>query len=156
MTAALEGGEWSAARPGRTLSPGKTRYPLYRRLGGSQGRSGRAENLVPTGIWSQTVQPVVIRYTDWATRPTEQTWKANKIKDDKIGEAERKHRKMRGCFLLMTENWEDLLRYVIKYFWASYLLTISVKDVIYRRRKKRTGENRNALINTVSVILVWC
>ena len=37
MTAALEGGEWSAARPGRTLPPGKTRYPLYRRLGGSQG-----------------------------------------------------------------------------------------------------------------------
>jgi hypothetical protein len=47
MTAALEEGEWSAARPGRTLHPGKTRYPFYRRLGGSQGRSGRAENLVP-------------------------------------------------------------------------------------------------------------
>ena len=38
-------GEWSAARPGRTLSPRKTRYPLYRRLGGPQGRSARAENL---------------------------------------------------------------------------------------------------------------
>ena len=58
MTAALEGGEWSAARPGRILNPGKTRYPLYRRLGGPQGRSGRAENLVPTGILSRTVQPV--------------------------------------------------------------------------------------------------
>ena len=50
MTAALEGGEWSAARPGRTLPPGKSRYPLYRRLGGPQGRCGQAENLVPTGI----------------------------------------------------------------------------------------------------------
>ena len=58
MTAALEGGEWSAARPGRTLPPGKTRYPLYRRLGGPQGRSGRAENLFPTGIRSRTVQLV--------------------------------------------------------------------------------------------------
>jgi len=29
----------------------------------------RAENLVPTGIRSWTVQPVVSRYTDWATRP---------------------------------------------------------------------------------------
>jgi len=58
MTAALEGGEWSAARPGRTLLPGKTRYPFYRRLGGPQGRSGRAENLVPTGIRSRTVQSV--------------------------------------------------------------------------------------------------
>ena len=72
MTAVLEGGEWSAARPGLTLRPGKTRYPFYRRLGGLQGRSGRAENLVPTGIRSRTVQPVVSRYTDWATRPTKQ------------------------------------------------------------------------------------
>ena len=50
MTAALEGGEWSAARPGRTLLQEKSRYPFYRRLGGPQGRSGRAENLLPTGI----------------------------------------------------------------------------------------------------------
>jgi len=70
MTAALEGCEWSAARSGRTLPPVKTRYPLYRRLGGPQGRSGRAENLVPTGIQSRAVQPVVTGYTDWATRPT--------------------------------------------------------------------------------------
>jgi len=53
MIAALEGGEWSAARPGRTLPPGKTRYPFYRRLSGPQGRSGRAENLFPTGIRSR-------------------------------------------------------------------------------------------------------
>ena len=59
MTAALEGGEWSAARPGRTLPPGKTRYLFYRRLGGPQGRSGGAENLFPTGILSRTVQSVV-------------------------------------------------------------------------------------------------
>jgi len=70
MTAALEGGEWSAVRPGRTLPPGKTRYPFYRRLGGPQGLSGRAENLVPTGIRSWTAQPVVIYYTDWATLST--------------------------------------------------------------------------------------
>ena len=58
MTAALEGGEWSAARLDSSLPPGQTRYPLYRRLGGPQGRSGRAENLVPTGIRFRTVQPV--------------------------------------------------------------------------------------------------
>ena len=58
MTAALEGGEWSTARPGHSLPPGKTRYPFYRRLGGPQGRSGGAEYLVPTGIPSRTVQPV--------------------------------------------------------------------------------------------------
>jgi len=69
MTAALVWGEWSAACPGRILPPGKTRFPFYRRLGGPQGRSGRAENLVPTGIRSRTFQPAVNRYTDWDTRP---------------------------------------------------------------------------------------
>jgi len=58
MTATLGGSEWSAACPGRTLPSGKTRYPFYRRLGGSQGRSGRAKNLVPTGIRSRTAQPL--------------------------------------------------------------------------------------------------
>jgi len=58
MTAALEVGEWSAARPGRTLLPGKTRYPSYRRLGGPQGRSGRAEKSHPHRIRSRTVHPV--------------------------------------------------------------------------------------------------
>ena len=58
MTAALEGGEWSAACPGRTSPPGKTRYSFYRQLGGPEGWSGRAENLIPTGILSRTAQPV--------------------------------------------------------------------------------------------------
>jgi len=64
MTTELEGGEWSAARPDRTLPPGKTRYPLYRRLGGPQDQSGGAENLVPTGILSRTVQPIASPYTE--------------------------------------------------------------------------------------------
>ena len=49
MTTAIEGGEGSASRPGRSLLAGKSRYPLYRRVGGPQGRSGQ-ENLVPTWI----------------------------------------------------------------------------------------------------------
>ena len=63
-TLVLEGGEWSAASPGRTLPPEKTRHPLYRRLGGPQGRCGRAENLTPPRFDRQTVQPVVSHYTD--------------------------------------------------------------------------------------------
>ena len=78
MTAALEGCEWSAARPGRTLPLGKTRYPLYRRLGGPQGRSGRAENLAQPGFDPWTVQPVVSCYIDRATRPIPtHRWKGN-------------------------------------------------------------------------------
>jgi hypothetical protein len=63
-------GEWSAARPGRSLPPGKNWYPLYRRLGGPQGRFGRTENIAPPGFDHRTVHSVVSRYTDWATRST--------------------------------------------------------------------------------------
>jgi hypothetical protein len=49
------------------LPPVKTRYPLYRRLGGPQGRSGRVRrNSPPPGFDPRTVQPVASRYTDWA------------------------------------------------------------------------------------------
>jgi hypothetical protein len=65
MTAALEGGEWSAARPSRTLLPGKTPVPILQEAGWAPGPVWTdAENLVPTGIRSRTVQPVVSDYTD--------------------------------------------------------------------------------------------
>jgi len=49
------------------LPPGKeTRYPLYSRLGGPQGRSGRVWKISsPTGFDPRTVQPVESRYTDY-------------------------------------------------------------------------------------------
>jgi hypothetical protein len=54
-----------AARPGRTLPPGKTRFSLYRRLGGPQGRSGQVRKISPPPRFDpRTVQPVVSRYTD--------------------------------------------------------------------------------------------
>ena len=63
-------GEGSAPRPGRSLPPGKTRYPLYRRLGGPQGRSGQVRKIsLPPGFDTRTVQRVASRYTDYATRP---------------------------------------------------------------------------------------
>ena len=49
------------------LPPGKFRYPLYRRLGRPQGRSGRVRKILPPpGFDPRTVQPVASRYTDWA------------------------------------------------------------------------------------------
>jgi len=51
-----------------TLPPGKTRYPLYRSLGGPQGQSGQMRKISPPpGLDPSTVQPVASRYTDWAT-----------------------------------------------------------------------------------------
>jgi hypothetical protein len=72
MITALEGGKGSGSRPGPSLPPGKTRYPLYRRLGGPQGRSGQVRKISPPpGFDPRTVQPVASRYTDYATRPTD-------------------------------------------------------------------------------------
>jgi hypothetical protein len=49
------------------LPPGKTQYPLCRRLGGPQDRSGRVRKISPPpGFDPRTVQPAENRYTDWA------------------------------------------------------------------------------------------
>jgi len=121
MTAALEGGEWSATRPGCTLPPGKTRYPFYRRLGGSQDRSGRAENLVPTGIRSRTVQPVVICYSDWATRPTDQCSTRNLGIDSLYTRAEKNHGK----------TWSSGLRTAIHFIYIYIYIYICVCVLIF-------------------------
>ena len=59
-------GEGLASRPGRFLPPVKTRYALYRRLGGPQDRSGQVRKISPPpGFDPRTVQPVASRYTDY-------------------------------------------------------------------------------------------
>ena len=48
------------------LAPGKTWYPLHRRLSGPQGQSVRVRKISPPpGFDPRTVQPVASRYTDW-------------------------------------------------------------------------------------------
>ena len=62
--------EWSASRTCHSLPPGKTRYPLNRRLVGPQSRSGQVRKISPPkGFDPRTVQPVASRYTDYASRP---------------------------------------------------------------------------------------
>ena len=63
-TSALEGGGWSTPRPA-SLPTVKTRYPLYRRLGGPQGCLDECgKSFPPPGFDPRTVQPVMSRYTD--------------------------------------------------------------------------------------------
>ena len=46
--------------------PEKTQYPLYRRFGGPQGRSGQVWKISPPmGFDPRTVQPIASHYTDW-------------------------------------------------------------------------------------------
>ena len=63
---------WEVIVKPRPLLPrGKTRYPLYMRMGGPQVRSGQVQKIsLAPGFDSRTVQPVASRYTDYATRPT--------------------------------------------------------------------------------------
>ena len=57
-TSALDGGVGGQRHATAALPPGKSRYQLYRRLGGPQGRSGRVLKILPPpGLDPQTVQP---------------------------------------------------------------------------------------------------
>jgi hypothetical protein len=75
LTSALDGGEWSASRPGRALPPGK----------GPPVPTGQEAGWASEPVWTQrqeekssrlcrgsnlnhpVVQPVTSNYTDWAT-----------------------------------------------------------------------------------------
>ena len=70
----LDHDTWRGWRVSFTLrplfTPGKSRYPLYRRLCGPLGRSGQVRKISPPpGFDPRTIQPVARHYTDWATRP---------------------------------------------------------------------------------------
>ena len=64
ITSVLDRGRWSAPRPAALL-PGKTQYPLHRRLGESQaGLHGYRKYRPLLRFDPLTVQPVPSRYTD--------------------------------------------------------------------------------------------
>jgi len=49
------------------LPPGKTRYPLYRRLGGPHGRSGQVRKILPSLEFDpRTIHPVDSHYVDYS------------------------------------------------------------------------------------------
>jgi hypothetical protein len=56
---ALDEGGWLTPRPGRFTTGKETQYPLYRWLGGHQGRSGRVQKITSLpGFDLRTVEPV--------------------------------------------------------------------------------------------------
>jgi hypothetical protein len=64
LTSALDGVVGQRHAPA-AFSAVKTWYPIYRRLGGSQGRSGRMRKISsPPAFGPLTVQPVANRYND--------------------------------------------------------------------------------------------
>ena len=94
---------WSTPRPGIG-----TRYPLHRRLGGPQGRSGRVRKISPApGFDSRTVQPVASRYTDWAVPVTSLKHKHKKYSDAEPADTfdTRRQGTVLPTFLYGSENW---------------------------------------------------
>jgi len=66
LTSALDGGGWPPPRLGH-FNPQKTRYPLYRKLGGPQEWSGRVWKIsFPLGFDPWTVQLIASRYIEYA------------------------------------------------------------------------------------------
>jgi hypothetical protein len=66
LTSALDGVGSQLHAPA-ALPQGKTRYLMYSRLGGPQGRSGRVRKILSLpGFDPQTFQTVASRYTDCA------------------------------------------------------------------------------------------
>jgi hypothetical protein len=66
LTSALDGVGGQRHAPA-ALPPGKTRDPLYRRLGGAQSRSGWVQKISsPPGFDPRTVQAVESHFTDRA------------------------------------------------------------------------------------------
>ena len=64
LTSVLDGGGYSKPHSGRCTS-GKNLDPMYRRLGGPQGRSGQVRKIPsPPGFDLRTVQPIASRCTD--------------------------------------------------------------------------------------------
>jgi hypothetical protein len=81
---ALEGGEWSASRPGRALPPGKEPpVPTVQEAGWAPEPvwTQRVEenSSANVGNRTQAVQSVVRPYTDWATPAPPLNVKINKI-----------------------------------------------------------------------------
>ena len=67
LTLALGGGRWLTPRPDRFTPEKETRYPLCRRMGGSQARYGWVPKISTLPEFDpRNVQPAACRYTDWA------------------------------------------------------------------------------------------
>ena len=66
-TSALNGGGWLTPRPGRFTPRKETRYPLYRRLSGPEGRCGQVRTISPPpGFDPRTIQPVASCCTNFS------------------------------------------------------------------------------------------
>jgi len=164
MTVALEGGEWSAARPGHPLPPGKTWCLFYRRLGGPQGPSGLAENLVPTGIRSRTVQPVaqslyrlsyrpyilsLLLYFNTDIRETERERQSERKRQRESYELERSRRGRIKAWLALPSSPTPL---VLEHGWSPFPLDDPYRDRFTRSKEKAVVGRKSSRCSAIMII----
>ena len=138
MTTALEGVRGQHHAPTALYPRGKNQYPLYRRLGGPQGRYGQVWKISPPPRFDpQTVQPVASRYTDYVAWPTDEervelcsiclyvVHRDNSISMASYYFSVTTWKRERGLSRITNELLRDLLYEGISV--ASY--TVSVKDI---------------------------
>ena len=101
------------------LPPGKTRYPLYRRLGGAQGRSGRVRKISPPqGFDPRTAQPVASRYTDWAiAAPIGRMYQTNIVKLNNCED---------GCSRVVAILWKENMEVDTVCLFSEWMAEVSV------------------------------
>ena len=130
MTTALEGGEGSASRPGRSLPRER---PGTHCIGGWVGpRAGLdrcGKSRPPPGLDPRTVQPVASRYTDYATPHTEDTVQTNIV----ILEVGQYNNQATSCSdKFANQLCRNKLRFCFSFTETTSLKEISFKKQIFR------------------------
>ena len=133
------------------LPPGKTRYPLYRRLGGPQGRSGQVRKISPPpGFDPRTVQPMASRKVVWWTSEYEVRLSSQKYFITQII--------ISICYVLQStfrrkRNTVPYRPYRPRSVRCSHTVTVTVTAVFPVHVTSRHVTSRNKLRVSVAVLL---
>jgi hypothetical protein len=128
-TSALDGVGGQRHAPS-ALPTRKTQYPLYRRLGGLQGRSGRMRKIsLPPGFDPRTVQPVASRCTDYTIPVSADRSSKHSAEDEECVELHlRTPIFIRRLVLNLTQGHvcNDFFCHLMPYRMALYLRKVSI------------------------------
>ena len=103
-------GGWLTPRHGRFTSGKETRYPLYRREGGTQGWSGRVRKiLTPPEFDPRTIHTPAGRCTDWAIQAPKNIYRYDSCSNKGFTEKWQTHFMSKCYFHWSRHNWHVAL-----------------------------------------------
>jgi hypothetical protein len=101
-------------RHGRFISGKETRYPLYRRLGGPQGWSGRVRKiLTPPEFDPRTIHTPAGRCTDWAIQAPINMYRYDSCSNKGFTEKWKTHFMSKCCFHCSRHNWHKTSSFLL-------------------------------------------